>query len=102
MSEVSVADVPDAHRYVATVDGAPAGHLEYIPAGNVIVLAHTEVDPAYEGRGVGGALARAALDDIRARGGLEVVPTCPFVADWISRHPDYVELVTPSMRAQLT
>jgi predicted GNAT family acetyltransferase len=68
----------------------------------VIVLAHTEVDPAFEGQGVGGELTRAVVDDIRSQGGLEVVPTCPFVASWIDRHPEYVDVVTPSMRAQFS
>ena len=97
---VSVSDVPDRDRYEATVDGSVAGFVQYTRAGKVIVLAHTEVDAAFEGQGVGSALARAVLDDIRETGGLEVVPTCPFIGAWISRHPEYVDLVTPSMRAQ--
>jgi predicted GNAT family acetyltransferase len=100
VSDLSVTDQPDANRYEARIGGELAGVVEYVRAGNVIVLAHTEVDPAFEGRGVGGGLARGALDDVRARGGLEVVPTCPFIAAWIGRHPEYVDLVTPSMRAQ--
>ena len=44
----------------------------------VITFTHTEVDDAYEGQGLGGTLARYALDDARARG-LEVRPLCPFI-----------------------
>lgn len=102
MSEISVTNQASANRYEARIGGELAGVVEYVRAGNVIVLAHTEVDPAFEGRGVGGTLARAALDDIRADGQLEVVPTCPFIVAWIQRHPEYVDLVSPSMRARVT
>ena len=53
---------------------------------------HTEVDDAHRGNGVGAFLVRSALDDIRSRGA-SIVPTCPFVAGWIRRHPDYRDLV---------
>jgi GCN5-related N-acetyl-transferase len=45
----------------------------------------------------GGRLARAALDDARARG-LVVMPFCPFIAAYIERHLDeYGDLVAPEM-----
>jgi uncharacterized protein len=50
------------------------------------------VEPEFEGHGVGGALARTALDEAAARK-LSVRPLCPFIAGWISRHPDYQHLV---------
>lgn len=56
---------------------------------------HTEVEPRYEGRGVGSALARTALDEARAAG-LRVLATCPFFAGWIERHPDYQDLLYQS------
>jgi predicted GNAT family acetyltransferase len=43
--------------------------------------------------GVGSALARAALDDVRAEGTHEVLPLCPFIKGWIGHHPDYRDLV---------
>ena len=57
-----------------------------------ITFVHTEVDDAYAGQGLGGKLARAALDDVRARG-LAVRPDCPFIKGWIAKHPDYADLV---------
>ena len=56
------------------------------------MFTHTEIDPAFEGHGVGSALAKAALDDVRAKG-LKAVPLCPFIRTWIDRHPDYEDLV---------
>jgi predicted GNAT family acetyltransferase len=56
------------------------------------VLVHTEVAPSAEGAGVGSRLVRGALDDVRARG-LRVAPLCPFVREYIRRHPEYADLV---------
>lgn len=94
---VTVADNPEARRYEARVGGVVAGFAAYRLSGkDVIVFTHTEVDPAYEGMGVGSVLARGALDDVQARGEREVVPLCPFIAAWIERHPNYAALVRDS------
>ena len=90
-SEVQVTDAPEQARYEARVDGAVAGFAAYRLRGDRIVLTHTEVDPAYEGKGVGSALAKVALDDVRARG-LTAVVQCPFIAAYIRRHPEYADL----------
>jgi predicted GNAT family acetyltransferase len=96
---VEVTDNSAASRYEATVEGTLA-ILEYQRSISRVTLTHTEVPTALEGRGVGSALARFALDDARTRG-LEVVPTCPFVAAYIRRHPEYLEIVHPDHRAKL-
>jgi uncharacterized protein len=93
---IEVVDNVKRHRYEAQVEGGGA-FLDYRLAGNAIVLVHTQVPEALEGHGVGQALVRHALDDARARG-LAVVPMCPFVAAWIKRHPEYVDLVQPPSR----
>ena len=73
-------------RFEATVDGR-VGRLEYSVQGGVMTLVHTEVDPALEGRGVAGALVRAALDHARANG-LKVEPRCEYAASYMDRHPE--------------
>lgn len=80
-------------RYEARVDGALAGHAAYHVTGEEVIFTHTEVDSAFEGQGVGSALARFALDDVRSHGRYRVIPQCPFIAGWIDRHPDYADLV---------
>lgn len=92
MTTIDVQDVPDQHRYEARIEGDLAGFIEYRSSGGQLVLIHTEVDPAFGGKGVGSILARAALDDVRARGA-RVVPECAFVAGWIAKHDDYADLV---------
>ena len=91
---VTVTDNPDEQRFEARVDGELAGFAEYRLRGDdVIIFTHTEVDDAYEGRAVGSALARQALDAVRDAGERRVVPRCPFIKAWIDRHPDYRELL---------
>lgn len=87
-----VSDNPQALRYEITVDGGTAGFIDYRKGRGTLVFTHTEVDPDYEGQGVAGALARGALDDVRARG-LKMVPLCPFIQRYIDRHPEYRDLV---------
>ncbi|MFT7836060.1 GNAT family N-acetyltransferase [Saccharothrix sp. BKS2] len=89
---IEVHDVPDEKHFAAVVDGVPAGRAEYLRTAGLIVFTHTEVDPAFEGKGVGSALARAALDQARAWE-LPVMPQCPFIASYIARHPEYVDIV---------
>ena len=60
--------------------------------GHTVIFTHTEIDPAFEGRGLGGQLARAALDDVRARGE-HVFARCEFIKGWIEKHPDYQDLL---------
>jgi uncharacterized protein len=92
ITNVQVSDAPGARRYEAHVDGRLAGFAQYRLVGDEITFTHTEVKPDYEGRGVGGRLAKFALDDARTRG-LGVQPACSFIRSWIERHPDYGDLV---------
>lgn len=96
-----VRDNPDESRYEVLVDGRLAGFAQYRLDGERITIFHTEVEPEYEGHGVGEELARGALDDVRRRG-LSLVPLCPFIAGYIHRHPaDYLDLVTPGLRGKV-
>jgi uncharacterized protein len=92
MTDISVRDNPDDNRYDAFVDGELAGFSDYELSDGVITFTHTEVDDAFEGHGVGSALVRQSLDQVRASGTLRVRPLCPFVRDWIEQHPDYQDL----------
>lgn len=93
-SEVVVSDVPEASRYEARIDDRLVGFVEYRRMRHSVTLIHTEVLPEAEGRGVGSRLARAALDDARARG-LRVRVLCPFITAYARRHPEYADMVGP-------
>jgi uncharacterized protein len=96
--EPVVADVPERSRFEATVDGELAGYAEYVRKGLVVDFTHTKVDDRFEGKGVGSALIRTALDTVRERGE-QALPHCPFVRAYIGRHPEYVDLVPAGRRA---
>lgn len=75
------------HRYeLDTAHGTAIA--VYREQGNSRVFVHTETPPQDEGKGIGGALVRAALDDTRASG-LKIVPACSFVVAFVKRHPEY-------------
>jgi predicted GNAT family acetyltransferase len=82
-----VVDNPEGSRFNLLVDDKPAGMVAYLRHGTSIELLHTEVDPAYEGRGYGSLLAREVLDAARAEG-LRVIPLCPFIREYLKRHPE--------------
>jgi len=88
-----VQDNPDLNRYEVFEGGELAGFSEYTRSAGTIAVTHTEVDDRFEGRGVGSALARFALDDVRAAGERQVLPLCPFIKGWIAHHADYQDLV---------
>jgi predicted GNAT family acetyltransferase len=84
--EPRVLDNPDELRYELWLGDRLAGEIRYVREEGKVVLVHTDVDPRLEGRGLGNVLVRGALDDLRERG-LEYVPLCPFVADYLRRNP---------------
>ena len=92
--EVVVRDNPSELRYEALIDGRLVGLIRYRQESGLVVLAHSEVDLELEGTGVGSELVHGALADIRARG-LLMVPHCPFVIDYLRRHPEELDLVGP-------
>ena len=99
MADLTVTNNETQQQYEVQVEGSLAV-VQYERRGQRIVLLHTEVPEALEGRGVGSALARSALEDARARD-LTVVPSCPFVSAYIRKHPEYLALVEPHYRARL-
>jgi predicted GNAT family acetyltransferase len=95
-----ITDATDRGRYEAHLDGELAGVLEYKVTRGRIALIHTEVLPVHEGRGVGSALVRFAFDDARRRG-LGVIATCPYVKEYLTRHPEVDDIVVGRGRASL-
>lgn len=88
---IEVRDIPESNRYEAVRDGTVLGFAEYQRTEDLVVFTHTEIDPQFEGQGVGGTLVRQALDHVRGLG-LKALPVCPFVQAWLQRHPDYADL----------
>src|SRR4051812_40757533 len=93
MADVETRKNEDEHRYEAFIDGDRVGLAVYELTDRLVVFTHTEVEDRCEGMGVGSALVRAALDDVRTLEGRKVLPVCPFVKSWIEHHEDYQDLV---------
>lgn len=90
--DIEISDNPDSDRYEVRSGGQLIGRADYHRDGDRVVMPHTQIDPAYGGQGLGGQMVRYALDDIR-RQGCKVVPACPFVADYLDKHPEYADLL---------
>lgn len=86
-----IVDEPAGQRYVARLGDVVAGFIDYRRVRGRIIFLHTEIDPAFEGRGIGRRLAAGALDDVRAQG-LMFSNKCPFIAAYLQRHPEYEDL----------
>jgi predicted GNAT family acetyltransferase len=93
---VEVRDLPASHRFEVLVDGAVA---RYRLEGDDVAFLHTEVDGAYEGRGLGSRLVREALRQVADRGA-GVLPYCPFVRSYLQEHHDLAALVPAGRRAE--
>lgn len=91
MTEPTVTDVVEQHRYEIHVDGVCAGLAAYTDTGDQRAFHHTEIDKAFGGQGLGTKLIAAALADTRAAG-LRIKPACSFVVDFVAKHPEYAEL----------
>lgn len=98
MADVDVVFNEERHRWEGWVDGELAGKSYMRRREGYVVFWHTEVDDRFEGKGVGSAIARTALDSVAAEGGTAVQATCPFIKRWIERHPDYQHLLKTDRR----
>jgi uncharacterized protein len=80
-----------ASRFELDADGHTAVAYYQLSPG-VITFTHTEVPQELSGRGIGSALARGALEMVRAQG-LKVVAKCPFISAYIGKHPEFNDLL---------
>jgi predicted GNAT family acetyltransferase len=89
-----VSDVPAKGRFEARDDaGTLAGVVTYQVSGAIVVYTHTE----FEEPGVGAALARAVMADAREQK-RTVVPMCPFIGEWLDKHPEFEGIVARNTR----
>jgi predicted GNAT family acetyltransferase len=82
----------DSSAYELFLGDARVSLVDYYLAGDVVVFPHTETLPAYLRRGLAAQVVRFALDDVRSQA-RKVRPTCPYVATFIRRNPEYSDLI---------
>ena len=92
LNNLTVTHNEEAQLFELFVDGLRA-LLTYSRFPDRIVIIHTEVPQAFEGHGLAAKLSRSALDFARLHH-LWVVPLCPYVSEFIRKHPEYQDLVS--------
>jgi len=87
-----VRDNPAMSRFEMPLTGGAVAAAYYkIEVGRVHLL-HTEVPQEFSGQGKGSTLAHGVFETLRERG-QRAVATCPFMAGYASRHPEYAALL---------
>ncbi|MET8948504.1 GNAT family N-acetyltransferase [Streptomyces sp. NPDC004542] len=97
--DISIRDDREAGRLEAVADGAVTGRIEYFVLDapeRALVPVHTIVEPAHEGKGIAGSLARE-LYAVAEREGIPVAPLCPYVVQWAARHPEVAPTPDPEL-----
>ena len=95
LAELRIEDNRERSRFEVFVGASLAGFTDYHTQPGLMTLLHTEIDPAFEGQGVGTRFVAGTLDEIRRRGE-RVLPICPFVRAFLQRHLEYADLVAYS------
>jgi hypothetical protein len=81
-------------RYTIAVEGKPVGLADFADRGDQRVFYHTEVDPAYGGRGLASILIEEALNTTRDEG-KRIVPVCSMVVTVLKKHPEFDDITDP-------
>ena len=92
-----IRDNPERHRFEGDLGDGKLAIADYVLRPGKILFTHTEVPPEHEGKGIGSALIRYALDAAREKG-LQVVPICPFFAAYMQKHAEAQDLLDPDWR----
>ncbi len=90
LNELEITRNPAENRFEVWIDGQ-LSKLDYIEDGNTIVMTHVGVHPEHRGGGVAGRITQVALEYAKQRN-LRVIPMCSYVASYIRRNPQYIEL----------
>ena len=97
MIDVTIRHTPDRERFEVLADGHIIGkalYKMYDDGGSPQrIFYHTVINEEYGGQGLAGRLATVALDET-ADAGLTIVPVCPFIKKFLTKHPEYSENTT--------
>lgn len=85
-------DQPGHGRYVIRLSPDAEAEMTFrLGDNNSIIIDHTGVPPAFEGRGIAAKLVNTAIDDAR-RQGFKITPLCSYVVAQFRRHPEWADL----------
>ncbi len=92
MSNITIQHQPEESRFVVRVEGEEAELTYRRVDAATLEYDHTYVPNVFRGRGIGAGLVKHALDYAREQG-YKVVPSCPFVSDFVARKPEYEDVL---------
>jgi predicted GNAT family acetyltransferase len=74
-------------------EGKPIGEMQYMFAGpRKMIIVHTEVDEAYQGKGLGGRIVKAGVDYAREHH-KKISPLCHFAKKILETTPEYSDVL---------
>lgn len=85
-------------RYFMRAPGGIEAEMTYTwGKPDCVIIDHTEVPDVFRGQGVGVRLLNALIDDARARP-FTIIPLCPFANTQFKRHPEFTDVLDPSVK----
>jgi predicted GNAT family acetyltransferase len=78
-------------KYTIAVEGKTVGLADFADRGDQRVFYHTEIDPAYGGRGLATILVEEALNGARDEG-KRIVPVCSMIGTVLKKHPEFDDI----------
>ncbi|TAM62941.1 GNAT family N-acetyltransferase [Mycobacterium sp.] len=81
-------------KYTIAVEGKTVGFADFVDRGDQRVFHHTEIDPAYGGRGLATILVEEALNEARDEG-KRIVPVCSMIGTVLKKHPEFDDITDP-------
>jgi predicted GNAT family acetyltransferase len=86
-------------NFEAFIDGNHAGLMTYTWAGDDrFIIDHTEVEEAYNGKGVGKEMLLSAVDFARENG-KTIIPLCPFAKATFQKHEELQDVLVNKTQA---
>lgn len=80
-------------RFEITTDGTVAGFTQFLDRDGRRIFFHTEIGEEFGGQGLAGIVVEQAVTATREEG-LTVVPVCPYVAKWLTKHPEHEDITS--------
>lgn len=87
-------------RFEISVDGNVAGFTQFVDHDGRRVFFHTEIGEEFGGQGLAGILVEQAVAATR-EDGVTLVPVCPYVKKWLTKHPEHEDISAKPTPADL-
>jgi predicted GNAT family acetyltransferase len=104
LSQITVRHNPDRQRFEILDTGnaiGKAAYKDYDGAGSPQrIFYHTVINEEYGGQGLAGQLATVALDET-VSAGFGIVPVCPYIKKFLTKHPQYAANTVRTVPAHL-